>query len=71
MNHWVDALQTYWLQRPGLVDKLIAAIEASHPAVARTTPRDLLQGVLYPPINLFYHFVRKPRRASAPPWWRR
>ncbi|MFI2350421.1 immunity 49 family protein [Streptomyces sp. NPDC019443] len=53
MYHWVDVLQTYWLQRPGLVDKLIAAIEGSNPEVARTVPRDLLQGVLYPPINLF------------------
>ncbi|WP_328399336.1 immunity 49 family protein [Streptomyces sp. NBC_00390] len=64
--HWVDVLQTYWLQRPGLVDKLIAAIETSDPAVARTTPRDLLQGVFYPPINLFYHFVRKHEEGFSP-----
>ncbi|MDQ0941967.1 immunity 49 family protein [Streptomyces sp. V1I1] len=57
--HWVDVLQTYWLRRPGLVDKLIAAIEASDPEVVSAAPRDLLQGVLYPPINLFHRFVRK------------
>ncbi|MGY4968314.1 immunity 49 family protein [Streptomyces nigrescens] len=57
--HWVDVLQTYWLQRPGLVDKLIAAIEASHPDAVSVTPRDLLQAVLYPPINLFHRFVTK------------
>ncbi|MEV6395169.1 immunity 49 family protein [Streptomyces sp. NPDC051907] len=64
--HWVDVLQTYWLRRPGLVDKLIAAIEASDPAVARVAPRDLLQCLLYPPINLFYHFVRKDEEGFSP-----
>lgn len=57
--HWVDSLQTYWLERPGLVDKLIAAIEASHPDVARIADRDLLQKILYQPINLFHRFLRK------------
>ncbi|MEU6686431.1 immunity 49 family protein [Streptomyces sp. NPDC046832] len=56
---WVDALQTYWLEEPGLVEKLTAAIDASHPDVATVAPRDLLQNVLYPPINLFHHFLRK------------
>ncbi|MGW3421326.1 immunity 49 family protein [Streptomyces phaeochromogenes] len=59
MYHWVDALQTYWLERPGLVGKLIAAIEASHPDVARIADRDLLQKILYQPINLFHRFLRK------------
>ncbi|MCN9239940.1 immunity 49 family protein [Streptomyces sp. RY43-2] len=57
--HWVDTLQTYWLRRPGLVEKLTATFQASDPSVARIAPRDLLDGQLYPPINLFYHFVRK------------
>ncbi|MFH8368744.1 immunity 49 family protein [Streptomyces sp. NPDC018031] len=59
--HWVDALQSYWLERPGLAEKLTAAIEASHPEVATIAPRELLQKVLYQPINLFYHFLRKDR----------
>ncbi|MFF1839506.1 immunity 49 family protein [Streptomyces sp. NPDC058231] len=57
--HWVDALQTYWLKRPGLVDKLVAAIEGSYPQAATITPPDLLQNILYQPINLFHRFVRK------------
>ncbi|MGW2651955.1 immunity 49 family protein [Streptomyces sp. NPDC001393] len=57
--HWVAALQAYWLQRPGLVDELIATMEGSHPNVASIAPRDLLQKVLYPPINLFHRFLRK------------
>ncbi|MFD3544181.1 immunity 49 family protein [Streptomyces sp. NPDC058655] len=64
--HWVDVLQTYWLRRPGLVDKLITTIETSGPEVARVAPRDLLQGILYPPINLFYHFVRKDEGGFGP-----
>jgi hypothetical protein len=58
-HHWVDALQTYWLEESGLVEKLTAAIEMSRPEVATVAPRDLLQNVLYPPINLFHHFLRK------------
>ncbi|MFJ2814556.1 immunity 49 family protein [Streptomyces sp. NPDC087294] len=64
--HWVDTLQTYWLRRPGLVEKLTATFEASQPDVARIAPRDLLDGQLYPPINLFYHFVRKDEEGFTP-----
>ncbi|MEU4686445.1 immunity 49 family protein [Streptomyces xinghaiensis] len=64
--HWVDTLQTYWLRRPGLVEKLTATFEASDPSVARIAPKDLLQGLLYPPINLFYHFVRRDEPGFSP-----
>ncbi|WP_328732863.1 immunity 49 family protein [Streptomyces caniferus] len=64
--HWVDTLQTYWLRRPGLVEKLTATFQASDPAVARVAPRDLLDGLLYPPINLFYRFVRKDEEGFSP-----
>ncbi|MEV6727190.1 immunity 49 family protein [Streptomyces sp. NPDC051364] len=64
--HWVDVRQTYWLRRPGLVDKLIAAIETSNPEVAHSVPRDLLQRLLYPPINLFCNFVRKNEEGFGP-----
>ncbi|MGW7271232.1 immunity 49 family protein [Streptomyces sp. NPDC054864] len=57
--HWVDTLQTYWLRRPGLVEKLTDTFRASDPTVAHVAPRDLLDGILYPPINLFYRFVTK------------
>ncbi|MHC3819399.1 immunity 49 family protein [Streptomyces sp. DT9] len=64
--HWVDTLQTWWLRRPDLADKLIATIEASDPKVANIAPLDLLQGLLYPPINLFYHYVRKNQDEFSP-----
>ncbi|SDG14141.1 immunity 49 family protein [Streptomyces griseoaurantiacus] len=57
--HWVAALQAYWSQRPGLVEELTAAMQQSHPDVATIAPRDRLQQVLYPPINLFYRFLRQ------------
>ncbi|MFE9169424.1 immunity 49 family protein [Streptomyces kebangsaanensis] len=57
--HWVAALQAYWLQRPGLVEELTAALQGSHPDTATIAPRDLLQHILYPPINLFYRFLRQ------------
>ncbi|MCY0952746.1 immunity 49 family protein [Streptomyces sp. H27-S2] len=57
--HWVDALQTYWREQPGLLEKLTSAIEQSHPDIATIAPRDLLQCVLYPPVNLFHQFLRK------------
>ncbi|MFH8789369.1 immunity 49 family protein [Streptomyces roseoverticillatus] len=59
LYHWVDALQTYWLEKPGLADKLVAAIEGSHPDVARIADRELLEKVLYQPINLFHRFLRR------------
>ncbi|MDH6630272.1 hypothetical protein M2271_008132 [Streptomyces sp. LBL] len=57
--HWVAALQAYWLQRPGLVEELTAALQRSHPDTARIAPPDLLQNILYPPINLFYRFLHQ------------
>ncbi|MER7175184.1 immunity 49 family protein [Streptomyces mesophilus] len=63
--HWIDTLQT-WLRRPGLVEKLTKALQMSDPSVATIAPRDLLQGILYPPINLFYHFVRRDTEGFSP-----
>ncbi|MDI3402317.1 immunity 49 family protein [Streptomyces cavernicola] len=57
--HWIDALQSYWLERSGLLDKLKTAIQASHPDVVRFAGADLLDKILYPPINLFHRFLRK------------
>jgi hypothetical protein len=56
---WIDTLQTYWLERPGLVEKLSSTIDLSYPDVATIAPRDLLQFVLYSPVNLFYLFIRR------------
>ncbi|WP_431989388.1 immunity 49 family protein [Streptomyces albogriseolus] len=55
--HWVDALQTYWLERPGLGDKLVAAFDASDPERLRFMDREMMLKVLFPPINVFYRFA--------------
>jgi hypothetical protein len=55
--HWVDALQTYWLERPGLGDKLVAAFEGTDPDRLRFIDREMMLKVLYPPVNLFYRFI--------------
>ncbi|MEV4440467.1 immunity 49 family protein [Streptomyces sp. NPDC049577] len=60
---WVDTLQTYWLEKPGLVEKLVATIEASRPDVAGIADPDLLNNILYQPINLFRRFLRKDHEA--------
>ncbi|MFZ3560812.1 immunity 49 family protein [Streptomyces sp. BH055] len=57
--HWVDSLQTYWHEAPGLVDKLSATIGASYPDVASNTDQDLLEKILYQPVNLFHRFLRQ------------
>lgn len=58
---WIDALQTYWLERPGLGDKLVAAIEASYPANIQVADMELVERILYQPLNLFHRFLRKDR----------
>ncbi|RMI86729.1 hypothetical protein BIU87_12220 [Streptomyces sp. ZS0098] len=55
--HWVDALQTYWLERPGLGEKLVAAFDASDPERLQFMDREMMLKVLYPPINVFYRFA--------------
>ncbi|WP_290439817.1 immunity 49 family protein [Streptomyces sp. JHA26] len=55
--HWVDALQTYWLEGPGLGEKLTAAFDGTDPDRLRFLDREMMLKVLYPPINLFYRFA--------------
>ena len=57
--HWVDSLQSYWLEKPGLAEKLTTTFELSHPDRVTMAPTDLLNQQLYPPINLFYQFFRR------------
>jgi hypothetical protein len=55
----VAALQAYWLRRPDLMKELTAAIRGSRPEAASLTPRDLLQNVLRPPIDLFQRLLHQ------------
>ncbi|MFI9614317.1 immunity 49 family protein [Streptomyces sp. NPDC052023] len=56
---WVDALQTYWLERPGLGEKLTAAFDKTDPDRLRYVDRELMLKVLYPPINMFFRFISR------------
>ncbi|MCC9738649.1 immunity 49 family protein [Streptomyces sp. MNU89] len=56
---WVDTLQTGWLQRPGMDDKLVAAINGTDPERLRVADRELMLKILYPPLNLFYRYLRQ------------
>ena len=59
LYHWVATLQAYWLrQQPRMVEELTAAFRGSHPDSVDIAPRDWLQNISYPPINLFYRFVK-------------
>ncbi|GLX18831.1 immunity 49 family protein [Streptomyces lavendulae] len=59
LYHWVATLQAYWLKRPELVEELTATFDRSHPDVAVIAGREYIQHIAYPPINLFYKFLRK------------
>lgn len=56
---WVDTLQTYWRESPGMWEKLVAAVDGTEPDVLRDDTRDLVLRILYPPISLFHLFVRQ------------
>ncbi|MFI9420617.1 immunity 49 family protein [Streptomyces werraensis] len=56
---WVDTLQTYWLERPGLGEKLTAAFEGTDPERMRFMDRETALKVLYPPVNLFFRFLSR------------
>ncbi|OEJ32573.1 immunity 49 family protein [Streptomyces subrutilus] len=60
LYHWVAALQAYGTHRQAdMVEELKQAFQQSHPDVVRIAPRDWLQQISYPPINLFYRFVKR------------
>ncbi|NEA38300.1 immunity 49 family protein [Streptomyces sp. SID11385] len=66
LPNWVGALQAYCVGRPDLGERLTAAIQLSHPSVLRVVDGDTMNKVLYPPINLFYLFLRDKREEFGP-----
>ncbi|MFJ8503758.1 immunity 49 family protein [Streptomyces avermitilis] len=65
--HWIDTLQSYWLQQPmdDIVPKLLATMETSHPHVATRTPSEFLNLVDYQPVALFHRLVTNDHEAFA------
>ncbi|MCX5187713.1 immunity 49 family protein [Streptomyces sp. NBC_00268] len=58
---WVEALQAYWLKRPELGDKLLAAVDGTDPEVVRPASRSAVLNLMYPPMNLLTQVVRGDR----------
>ncbi|AXE88399.1 immunity 49 family protein [Streptomyces sp. Go-475] len=56
---WVEALQSFWLGRPDVGDKLIAAVDGTGPEALRYADADLMSKILYPPMILLYRVIRR------------
>lgn len=54
---WVDALRTYWLEQPGLGEKLVSAVEGCNPETVRFAEADATLMLFYPPMHLFHRLV--------------
>ncbi|WP_432138680.1 immunity 49 family protein [Streptomyces sp. bgisy154] len=56
---WVETLQSFWLGRQDVGDKLVAAVDGTSPEALRYADADLMAKVLYPPLIVFYRVVRR------------
>ncbi|EMF56692.1 immunity 49 family protein [Streptomyces bottropensis] len=56
---WADALQAYWMERPGLSEKFTAAFQGTDPGGLRIADRELMLKILYPPLDLFLQFLKR------------
>lgn len=55
---WVETLQSFWLRRNDVSEKLVQAVNLSAPEVARIQDAETMGKLLYPPILLFYRYLR-------------
>ncbi|MGW5767945.1 immunity 49 family protein [Streptomyces longwoodensis] len=56
---WVEALQSFWLGRSDVGERLVAAVDGTAPEALRSTDPDLMSAVLYPPLILLYRVIRR------------
>ncbi|MCK2245441.1 MULTISPECIES: immunity 49 family protein [unclassified Crossiella] len=56
---WVETLQSFWLARDDMSDKLVAAVDGTSPDPTRLVDSDYLAKILYPPIILFYRYLQR------------
>ncbi|WP_232833114.1 immunity 49 family protein [Nocardiopsis sp. TNDT3] len=57
--HWISALQAFVLNRPGLGEELLAAMELSAPDRAGIGSPELLGMIVFPPMNAFLRLVER------------
>ncbi|MFH8491996.1 immunity 49 family protein [Streptomyces longisporoflavus] len=55
---WVETLQCFWLGQEGVSTHLVAAVDGTGPDSAQHADQELMSFVLYPPIILFYRYLR-------------
>lgn len=56
---WIDTLQSYWLKRGNVGDKLVAAVDGTDPDNVEIASRELMLKILYPPLDLFSWYLRQ------------
>ncbi len=56
---WVEALQSFWLGRQDVGDRLVAAVDGTSPEALRYADTDLVSKVLCPPMILLYRVIRR------------
>jgi hypothetical protein len=56
---WVEALQSFWLGRQDVGDKLVAAVNGTGSEALLYTDADLMSKILYPPLILLYRVIRR------------
>ncbi|MEV6963109.1 immunity 49 family protein [Streptomyces sp. NPDC051207] len=56
---WVEALQSFWLGRQDVGEKLVAAVDGTAPEALRYADADLMSKILYPPMILLYRVIRR------------
>lgn len=56
---WIDTLQSYWLGHSDVGDKLVTAVRGTDPENVEIASRELMDKILYPPLDLFYRYLRQ------------
>ncbi|NKY98205.1 immunity 49 family protein [Nocardiopsis alborubida] len=57
--HWISALQAFVLNRPGLGEELLAAMELSAPDRVDIGSPELMEMIVFPPMNTFLRLVER------------
>ncbi|MFI5745915.1 immunity 49 family protein [Streptomyces sp. NPDC051644] len=56
---WIDALQSYWLNRGNVGEKMVAAVDGTAPESVEIASRELMLKILCPPLDLFHRYLRQ------------
>ncbi|GAA2480607.1 hypothetical protein GCM10023100_51670 [Actinocorallia cavernae] len=56
---WVETLQNLWFGRREVWDTLATAIDGTAPEAAPIAGQELMLKILYPPLELFHHYLRR------------